>query len=260
MKRISLIIVMTLMAVLVSCKKDTVFVEDSNCIVVNGEPVEYNMIYVEGGQFEMGCEDSESHWTEFPVHTVTLDSYYIGETEVTQELWTAVMGSNPSYFVGDRRPVDNVSWYDCQEFISRLNHLTGKTFRLPTEAEWEYAARGGRMSKGYKYAGNDLLYQFAWYIENSGAQSKKVKGKAPNELGIYDMSGNLWEWCNDWYAVYQSGYYINPTGPATGNFKVLRGGSWQDYPTQNRVYYRNNEGHPESRNNVYGFRLVMEKL
>lgn len=104
MKRISLIIAMTLMAVLVSCKKDTVFVEDSNCIVVNGEPIEYNMIYVEGGQFEMGCEDSESHWTEFPVHTVTLDSYYIGETEVTQELWTAVMGSNPSYFVGDRRP------------------------------------------------------------------------------------------------------------------------------------------------------------
>lgn len=185
---------------------------------VNG--VSFKMIAVKRGTFQMGSG-------YYGVHQVTLSDYYIGETEVTQELWSAVMGSNPSIITGDmQRPVEMVSWYDCQTFISKLNQLTGKTFRLPTEAQWEYAARGGNKSKGYTYSGSDAIDDVAWYEYNSGGMTHPVKTKAPNELGIYDMSGNVWEWCSDWKGPYSSDAQTDPTGPATGSYHVNRGGSF----------------------------------
>ena len=156
-----------------------------------------------------------------------LSDYYIGETEVTQELWQAVMGSNPSYHSGNsQRPVERVSWNDCQEFIKKLNQLTGKNFRLPTEAEWEYAARGGNKSQGYKYSGSNTIGNVAWYTDNSSSQTHDVKTKQANELGIYDMSGNVYEWCQDWYGDYSSSSQTNPTGPSSGSGRVRRGGGW----------------------------------
>ncbi len=199
---------------------------------VNG--VSFTMIAVKGGTFQMGSDDGYE-W-EKPVHQVTLSDYYIGETEVTQELWTAVMGSNPSHFTGDMlRPVENVSWDDCQTFISKLNQLTGGRFLLPTEAQWEYAARGGNKSKGYTYSGSDAEDDVAWYWYNSDRMTHPVKTKAPNELGIYDMSGNVWEWCSDWYGDYSSAAQTDPTGPATGSGRVGRGGSWRHDATGCRV-------------------------
>ncbi|MBO5956493.1 MAG: PEGA domain-containing protein [Bacteroidales bacterium] len=201
--------------------------------------VTFTMIAVEGGTFKMGAQssdsggdnyDSEAGDRESPVHDVTLSSYYIGETEVTQELWQAVMGSNPSNFSGyPQRPVETVSWYDCKEFVTKLNELTGENFRLPTEAEWEYAARGGNRSKGYKYSGSNTIGNVAWYDSNSGNETHDVKTKQANELGIYDMSGNVWEWCQDWYGSYSSGSQTNPTGPTSGSIRVSRGGSWYYY-------------------------------
>ena len=190
---------------------------------VNG--VSFKMLAVKGGTFQMGSDD----WYEWekPVHQVTLSDYYIGETEVTQELWNAVMGSNPSYFTGSmQRPVEMVSWNDCQTFISKLNQLTGETFRLPTEAQWEYAACGGNKSKGYTYSGSNEIDEVAWYYFNSSPTTHPVKTKAPNELGIYDMSGNVLEWCSDWYGAYSSAAQTDPTGPATGSSRVHRGGCW----------------------------------
>ena len=191
---------------------------------VNG--VSFKMIAVKGGTFQMGSDDG--FYDQLPVHQVTLSDYYIGETEVTQELWNAVMGSNPSYFTGNmQRPVEQVSWDDCQTFIYKLNQLTGETFRLPTEAQWEYAARGGNKSKGYIYSGSNEIDEVAWYWDNSYmAPTHPVKTKAPNELGIYDMSGNVWEWCSDWYGDYSSAAQTDPTGPATGSSRVCRGGGW----------------------------------
>lgn len=185
---------------------------------VNG--IEYPMVYVLGGSFMMGSDDSEAHYDEKPVHRVTLSSYRIGKYEVTQELWEAVMGNNPSNFKGARRPVENVSWDDCQTFVRKLNSLTGQTFKLPTEAQWEYAARGGNNSKGYKYAGSNVFNDVAWDEPNS------VGTKLPNELGLYDMTGNVWEWCDDWYDVYSSTALVNPTGPDTGLYRVMRWGGW----------------------------------
>ena len=197
-------------------------------ITVNG--VSFKMIAVKGGTFQMGAtseQGSDANSDEKPVHNVTLSDYYIGETEVTQELWKAVMGNNPSYHRGyPQRPVEKVSWNDCQEFIKKLNQLTGKNFRLPTEAEWEYAARGGNKSLDYKYSGSDIVGVIAWYNSNSGSQTHDVKTKQANELGIYDMSGNVWEWCNDWYGSYSSSSQTNPKGSAAGSYRVLRGGSW----------------------------------
>ena len=155
-----------------------------------------------------------------------MSSYY--KCEVTQEEWQAVMGSNPSNFKGAKLPVENVSWNDCQEFIRKLNALTGKQFRLPTEAEWEYAARGGNRSRGYKFAGGNYLSSLAWYADNSNSQTHPVGQKSPNKLGLYDMSGNVWEWCHDWYGAYSSGSQTNPTGPSSGSLRVRRGGSWID--------------------------------
>ena len=204
---------------------------------VNG--VSFTMIAVKGGTFQMG-NDVGYEW-EKPVHQVTLSDYYIGETEVTQELWNAVMGSNPSKFTGNmQRPVEMVSWNDCQTFISKLNQLTGKTFRLPTEAQWEYAARGGNKSKGYIYSGSNEIDEVAWYEYNSGGMTHPVQTKAPNELGIYDMTGNVYEWCTDWYGAYSSAAQTDPTGPATGSDRVYRGGSWGSDATFCRVANRNN--------------------
>ena len=202
---------------------------------VNG--VSFKMIAVKGGTFQMGSDD----WYEWekPVHQVTLSDYFIGETEVTQELWNAVMGSNPSKFTGNmQRPVEMVSWNDCQTFISKLNQLTGKTFRLPTEAQWEYAARGGNKSKGYIYSGSNEIDEVAWYEYNSGGMTHPVQTKAPNELGIYDMTGNVYEWCTDWYGAYSSAAQTDPTGSATGSYRDYRGGGWGFSASYCRVAYR----------------------
>ena len=199
------------------------------------------MIKVHGGTFQMGAtsEQTGADDDEKPVHSVTLSNYYIGETEVTQELWMAVMGTKPSHFTGDvQRPVEQVSWDDCQTFISKLNALTGENFRLPTEAQWEFAARGGNKSRGYLYSGSTWLDKVAWYGEISGGKTHAVKTKSPNELGLYDMSGNVWEWCHDWYGGYSSAAVTNPTGPASGANRVYRGGSWFSNATSCRAAYR----------------------
>ena len=191
--------------------------------------IKYNMVWVEGGTFRMGAtsEQGSDVWDhEKPVHSVTLSGYYIGKTEVTQALWKAVMGSNPSEIKGDNLPVENVSWDDCQKFIRKLNSLTGQNFRLPTEAEWEFACRGGNNSRGYKYSGGNYIDNVAWYLDNSGDKTHPVATKSPNELGIYDMSGNVRAWCSDWYGNYSSGAQTNPKGSDEGEFRVLRGGGW----------------------------------
>ncbi len=196
---------------------------------VNG--VTFEMIPVEGGTFTMGAtpeQGGDTYDREETAHRVTLNGYAIGKHEVTQALWQAVMGGNPSYFKGDNLPVECVSWNDCQEFINKLNSITGRNFRLPTEAEWEFAARGGKKSKGYKYSGSNNLDEVAWYNENSGDQTHPVGMKKPNELGIYDMSGNVYEWCADWYGDYSSSPSTNPTGPISGHDRVFRGGGWND--------------------------------
>ena len=226
---------------------------------VNG--VTFNMVEVEGGTFSMGGtpEQGDEVWDrEKPVHQVTLSTYHIGQTEVTQELWQAVMGENPSHHTGDLlRPVEMVSWVDCQEFIAQLNQLTGKSFRLPTEAEWEYAARGGKLSQGYRYAGGNDMDDVSWYLDNSDNTTHPVATKAPNELGLYDMTGNVWEWCNDWYKRYTEEPQTNPTGPETGNYRVLRGGCWNGGANYNRISFRDNFT-PTGNNSSGGLRLVLD--
>ena len=228
----------------------------------------FKMIAVEGGTFTMGRtseQGSDAYDNERPTHSVTLSSYSIGETEVTQALWQAVMGSNPSYFSGSNKPVEKVSWDDCQDFIRRLNALTGENFRLPTEAEWEYAARGGNKSRGYKYAGSNTLGNVAWYWDNIPSQSSGSAGygtqvvatKSPNELGLYDMSGNVWEWCQDWYDSYSSGSQTNPTGPSWGSIRVRRGGSWHYFAGGCRVSYRYFLT-PDLRSDDLGLRLALQ--
>ena len=231
---------------------------DIETINVNG--VKFQMVRVQGGTFQMGATSEQGNdvsINEKPIHSVTLSDYHIGQTQVTQELWQAVMGSNPSEFKGDSQcPVENVSWNDCMEFIAKLNRLTGKNFRLPTEAEWEYAARGGSKSRGYKYSGNNNPDLVAWYDGNSINKTHPVAQKQANELGLYDMSGNVWEWCSEWYGEYINEVQTNPTGPITGTDYVQRGGSWENGSIGVRVS-RRSPGTPALRGCYYGLRLAL---
>lgn len=221
-----------------------------------------NMVYVSSGTFTMGAtseQGSDAESDEKPTHSVTLSSYYICKYEVTQALWRAVMGSNPSYFKGDNLPVERVSWNDCQTFINRLNSYTGRNFRLPTEAEWEFAARGGNYSRHYKYSGSNYIGDVAWYGDNSDSRTHPVGTKQPNELGLYDMSGNVYEWCSDWYGSYSSYSQSNPTGPNGGSCRVERGGCWYCFARFCRSSFRNG-GTPGGSSYGLGLRLVLSQL
>ena len=229
--------------------------------------VSFNMVKVEGGSFMMGdasdIEDPELD-DERPAHQVTLSTYYIGEAEVTQELWEAVMDDNPSEFKGAKRPVENVSWNTCQEFIQRLNKITGMKFRLPTEAEWEFAARGGKKSQSFRYSGSNDVKDVAWYKKNACDVGKDnpdygshdVKAKQANELGIYDMSGNVSEYCQDWKDAYTSSAQTNPKGPASGKNRVMRGGSWYFRAAHSKVTTRVSTS-PGSKSSTEGLRLAL---
>jgi len=252
------------------------------------------MVFVDGGSFTMGCaDDKECQKNEKPTHSVTVEAFYIGKYEVTQKQWNTIMAdpnaapkvsrldyvfgdvrssdevqrtlvahnksafSEPN-FRGDDLPVENVSWDDVSAFLSKLNEKTGKKFRLPTEAEWEYAARGGSMSKGYKYSGGNDINAVAWYAGNSERTSRPVGTKAPNELGIYDMSGNVYEWCFDGQRVFNSSSQTNPMGPTTANApRVDRGCSWARASKDCRVAYRGSPDPSNKRANDIGFRLAL---
>ncbi|MDY4891115.1 MAG: SUMF1/EgtB/PvdO family nonheme iron enzyme, partial [Prevotella sp.] len=232
---------------------------DNKTFTVKG--VTFTMVAVEGGTFMMGATSeqvSDADSDEKPVHQVTLSSYYIGQTEVTQALWEAVMGKNPSWVKGDNKPVEQVSWNDCQDFVRKLSNLTCKRFRLPTEAEWEYACRGGKKSRGYKYSGSNTIRDVAWYIGNSSDGTHPVATKSPNELGIYDMSGNVWEWCQDWKGSYSSAAQTNPTGASSGSGRVNRGGSWFSSAKYCRSSYRSNHT-PGGRDYYLGLRLALSE-
>lgn len=221
------------------------------------------MVLVSGGTFTMGCldgRDKDCEKEEKPSHSVTLDDFYISRSEVTQAQWQAIMGDNPSKFKAcPACPVEQVSWEDVQEFLKKLNALSsGAKYRLPTEAEWEYAARGGAKSRGYLYAGSNDLKEVAWYNGNSDSKTHPVGQKTKNELGLYDMSGNIWEWCSDWYGNYSSAAQNNPTGPKSGSYRVIRGGSWYYNPQFCRVAYRHYDA-PDGRSSYVGFRLARTK-
>ena len=239
--------------------------KDEETFTVDG--VSFTMKLVEGGVFQMGTskhsyDDYDSYDGAVPIsiHSVTLSNYYMGESEVTQALWKVVMGTNPSYFKGDNLPVEQVSWNDCQEFIRKLNQKTNRNFRLPTEAEWEYAARGGWKSLGYKYAGSNNISDVAWYWDSSddAPPTHSVKTKQPNELDLYDMSGNVWEWCRDWYdsSYYSDSPQFNPQGPSSGFFRVLRGGCCVSCAMDCQVSGRDFAS-PSDREQRMGFRLCL---
>ena len=236
--------------------------------IVNG--VAFQMVDVEGGTFKMGVDSAavlvgSADIDELPAHDVTVSSFSIAETEVTQELWQAVMGTNPSNFADDpKRPVEQVSWEDCQMFITRLNELTGQNFRLPTEAEWEFAARGGNLANGTLYSGGEIIEDVAWYFTNSYAVGSEdpnfgthvVATKQANELGLYDMSGNVFEWCIDWYGDYDEQPQTDPAGPEMGARRVIRGGSWYSINRYCRITSRNSEA-PTNKGYNLGFRLAL---
>lgn len=239
---------------------------------VNG--VSFTMVTVKGGKFTMGATNEQGgdvNDKECPAHQVTVSTFSIGQTEVTQALWLAVMGTNPSYFTSAhgytddlQRPVERVSWNDCRIFTSRLNWITGKQFRLPTEAEWEYAARGGSLNQGYLYAGRNDLNEIAWFCddipshtsETAGYGTQPVASKYPNELGLYDMSGNVWEWCFDRFGPYGKKSQKNPIGPKSGASRVNRGGSWLESAGSCRVSGRY-DCVPEYLSNDLGMRLAL---
>lgn len=244
------------------CGEDLVF-NTLNVITFTVNGVSFDMVYVDGGTFTMGAtaeQGSDAEDNEKPAHSVTLSSFHMGKFEVTQELWEAVMGSNPSYFKGDNLPVEQVSWNNCQTFINKLNQLcaeqlNGMRFSLPTEAQWEYAARGGNKSSHYKYCGSDNIDDVAWYVENSD-ETHVVGTKSPNELGLYDMSGSVWEWCQDWYGDYSSDPQTDPAGPSSGVVRVYCSGSWCSDAIYCRVSYRINGPLNYCYNNL-GLRLVL---
>ncbi|MBQ9576260.1 MAG: SUMF1/EgtB/PvdO family nonheme iron enzyme [Muribaculaceae bacterium] len=241
--------------------------EESELVEIDVNGVTFVMVPVEGGTFMMGATPEQGNDPidrEKPVHQVTLSSYYIGQTEVTQALWQAVMEDNPSYFTGSKKPVEQVTWQECQDFITRLNALTGRAFRLPTEAEWEFAARGGNQSEGYKYAGDDEPSAVAWYSYNDSWQLRgpgsygphDVATRNPNELMLFDMSGNVHEWCEDWFGDYDAEAQVDPEGPATGTTRVYRGGSWYFDEWFCRVSFRNGVI-PTYRSYGIGLRLAL---
>ncbi|MBW7874343.1 MAG: formylglycine-generating enzyme family protein, partial [Ignavibacteria bacterium] len=247
------------------------------------------LVSVEGGTFRMGSDEGDSD--EKPIHQVTLDSFLIGKYPVTQAQWESVMGNNRSEFKGSKLPVENIRWYDAVEFCNRLSELEGldpyyiirereatgfwkslmgsteivvecsgnsNGYRLPTEAEWEYAARGGNRTRNYKYSGSDNTGAVAWYDGNSGDKTHAVGLKQPNEIGIYDMSGNVYEWCWDWKGDYTSPSQTNPKGPSSGEYRVLRGGCWYSVARNCRVANRGSSM-PGFRNSSLGFRLARNK-
>lgn len=222
--------------------------------------IPFKMVYVEGGRFVMGYKSESINnpkdipSNELPPHLVTLDDYLIGETEVTQDLWDTIMGNNPSQYRCKDLPVEHVSWYDVQQFIAKLNTLTNREFRLPTEAEWEYAASGGLKGNSYLFSGSNNIQEVAWYGVTIG--TNHVKSKKPNELGLYDMSGNVWEWCSDCFGYYNGHSQHNPQGPQTGTFRVFRGGSWSNSAKYCRITNRNFK-EPTSKDNSIGFRLAL---
>ena len=238
--------------------------EDGNCTaqckVTVIHPGESIMIAVAGGTFTMGCTDNESNtYTAYerPTHQVTLSAFQMAQYPVTQKQWKAIMGDNPSHFKGDNLPIENVSWHDAQTFIKRLNEITHKKYRLPTEAEWEYACRGGAKSAQCKYSGSNNLELVAWYTFNSDNMTHPVGKMASNELKIYDMSGNVWEWCQDWAAQYDASAQTNPQGAAAGSCRIIRGGSYHSDYLLCRVSYRDGVN-PNQRNPEIGFRLVLQ--
>lgn len=240
----------------VSAKGEEPEPESPQLKVYEVKGVKFTMVTVEGGTFLMG--DDSGRYSEKPAHEVKLKRFSIGQTEVTQELWEAVMGSNPSDRKGPKYPVECVSWNDCLAFIKKLNKLTHRRFRLPKEAEWEYAARGGNQSKGYIYSGSNNIKDVAWYHNDNYSRPHRVATKEPNELGLYDMSGNVWEWCQDWYdsSYYASSPVANPTGPTSGSICVKRGGGWNNGTPSCRVSNRHDNPVTSSYDDS-GFRLAL---
>lgn len=230
------------------------FVEDADC------DLGLNMIFVEGGSFIMGNtpeQGNDNNGYSNPAHSVTLDSFYIGECEITQEQWLKIMGDNPSHFEGPNLPVECISWRDAQKFCAKLSLMSGKKYELPTEAQWEYAARGGKLSQGYKFSGSSIPETVAWTSVNSNKSTQPVKTKTPNELGLYDMSGNVWEFCSDWLSdsYYRNSPEHNPTGAASGSFRVMRGGCWGVLESSCRVSCRWGVK-PAYRDSFLGLRVV----
>lgn len=219
----------------------------------------FEMVYIPAGSFKMGHESGEK--MDKPVHEVELDEYWIGKYEVTQAQWVEIMGENPSGFPDcPQCPIDNVNYDDIQKFIEKVNEKSGYTYRLPTEAEWEYAARGGSQSKGFRFSGSNNINEVGWYWENSAEKTHPVGQKKPNELGLYDMTGNVAEWCSDWYSdeYYTRSPRKNPKGEETGVLRSVRGGSWEMDSRRSIVWHRNSSV-PVTRNEALGFRLVREK-
>uniref|UniRef100_UPI0039A4F2DD formylglycine-generating enzyme family protein n=1 Tax=Ornithobacterium rhinotracheale TaxID=28251 RepID=UPI0039A4F2DD len=226
-------------------------------LILKINELEIEFIPVTGSLFNMGNKEGDDD--EKPLHMVRVKDFYIGKTEVTQELYRTIMKKNPSEFNCDFCPVERVSWLDTQEFIKKLNQITGLKFRLPSEAEWEFSAKGGKKSKRFDYSGGNEINKIAWNASNSSGRSHPVSEKEPNELGISDMTGNVWEWCQDWYEpdYYQFSPKNNPVNTNLGSSRVLRGCSWRNNEDKCRVTYRFGYSPTDRRSNV-GFRLVLD--
>ena len=244
----------------------TLFAQDSVLTVSISDNVALEMVYVRGGTFTMGSNSARGLKVNYdasqPEHNVTVGDYFIGRYEVTQEQWRGVMDASPSRFAGDSLPVEQVSWDDAQQFCAMLSQMTGYRFRLPTEAEWEYAARGGSLARGYTFAGSNDREDVAWYCVNSGGHTHTVGQRQPNELGLFDMSGNVAEWCTDWMSPYSDmitdgDTLVNPRGPRSGDSRVLRGGHYNSTSPGCTVYDRG-WYLPSGRYEFYGLRVVME--